>query len=78
VEDQISAAQSRDIRAKKELTSLEAEQRTLREGFLLEKARLVREMQKATRRRYLVLLERALAHVESELKKLEPEDLDGS
>jgi hypothetical protein len=75
IEEQISAAEAREeARAKKAESSLEAEHRRLREGLLLEQSRIVREMRKATKRRYLVLLERALAHVESELERLDRPD----
>lgn len=75
IEDQINAAQAKEeARAKKELTSLESERRRAIEGLRLEQTRLVREMKKATKRRHLVLLERALKHVESELTKLEQPD----
>jgi hypothetical protein len=75
IEDQISAAEARDeARAKQALTQSEIEHRKRKEGLLLERARITREMQDAHKRRYLVLLERALAHVEAELAKLEQGD----
>jgi hypothetical protein len=75
IEDQISAAEAREeARAKAELTSLEMARRRRKEGLLIERARIEREMQAGHKRRYLALLERSLAHVEAELAKLEQED----
>lgn len=72
IEDQIGAAEARkEARAKQNLTPLEIERQKRKESLLLERARLVREMEKSYKRRYLVLLERALVHVEAELAKLE-------
>ena len=73
VEEQISAAEDREAaRSKRELSAQQIEWKKKKEGLLLERSRLTREMQKAHKRRYLVLLERALTHVEQELAKLEP------
>lgn len=73
VEEQISAAEQREeARSKRELTAIEIERKKKQQGLLLERARLTREMQKAHKRRYLVLLERALTHVDAELAKLDP------
>lgn len=76
IEDQISAAEAKEeAKARRALTASEIERRKRKEGLLLERARIVREMEKGHKRRYLVLLERALAHVEGELAKLEQEGL---
>jgi len=72
VEEQISAAEAKaEARAKQQLTTSEIERRKRKEGLLLERARIEREMLQGHKRRYLALLERSLAHVESELSKLE-------
>ena len=72
IEDQISAAEAKqEERARQKLTEFEIAQQTRKQGLLLERARIEREMKDAHKRRYLVLLERALAHVEAELAKLE-------
>ena len=72
IEDQISAAEAKEeARAKQALTESEIEHRKRKESLLLERARITREMQEGHKRRYLVLLERALAHVEAELARLE-------
>ena len=77
IEDQISAAEARDeARAKRAQTASEMEHRKRKESLLLERARITREMQEGHKRRYLVLLERALAHVEAELAKFERDDSD--
>ncbi len=75
IEDQISAAEAREeARAKQALTESEIARRKRKEGLLMERARITREMQEGHKRRYLVLLERALAHVEAELARLEQDD----
>ena len=75
IEDQISAAEAKEeARAKQALTQSEIERRKRKEGLLLERTRITREMQDGHKRRYLVLLERALAHVEAELARLEQDD----
>jgi hypothetical protein len=72
VEDQIGAAEAeRQARRKRALTADEIEQLKRKAGLLLERARIVREMERAHKRRHLVLLERGLAHIESELAKME-------
>jgi hypothetical protein len=71
VEEQISAAEgAKAARKKRTLTAEEIEQRKREHGLLLERARIIREMERAHKRRHLVLLERGLAHIESELAKL--------
>jgi hypothetical protein len=75
IEDQISAAEARqEERAKQKLTASEIEQQKRKQGLLLERARIEREMKEGHKRRYLVLLERALAHVDAELARLERAD----
>ena len=75
IEDQISAAEAKEeARAKQALTESEIEHRKRKESLLLVRARITREMQEGHKRRYLVLLERALAHVEAELARLEQDD----
>jgi hypothetical protein len=77
VEDQIEDAESRRAaRAKDESSGEESERERRRRGLLLERTRLLREMERGHKRRYLGLLERGLAHVESELARLDKhEDL---
>jgi hypothetical protein len=75
IEDQISAAEAREeARAKEKLTALEMARRKRKEGLLMERAKIEREMQAGHKRGYLALLERSLAHVESELAKLDQND----
>ena len=72
IEDQISAAEARkDAQAKEALTTVEIEQLKRKEGLLLERANIERQMKAANKRRHLVMLERALAHIEAEMEKLE-------
>jgi hypothetical protein len=81
VEDQIGAIEAeKESRSRRALTSAELEQRTRREGLMMERARILRDMERGHKRRYLVLLERALAHVDAELARLDmaPEGGDTS
>ena len=72
VEEQIGAAEAnKEARGKRALTAHEIERLRRKEGLLLERTRLVREMERAYKRRHLQLLERGLAYIESELSKLE-------
>jgi hypothetical protein len=72
VEEQIGAAEARkDVRRKRKLTPDESEHLRLKEALLLERARIVREMERAYMRRHLVMLERGLAHIDAEIAKLE-------
>ena len=73
VEDQIGAAEAKkEVRRKRAPTDDEIEQLKRKEALLLERARIIREMERAYKRRHLVVLERGLAHIETELAKLEP------
>jgi len=77
IEDQIAAAEAKkELRDREALTAAEMERRRRREGLLVERKRIEREMLLGHKRRYLVLLERALKHVESELAKLDQADSD--
>ncbi|HET9530852.1 MAG TPA: hypothetical protein VFQ92_10895 [Blastocatellia bacterium] len=72
VEDQISAAEAKkEAQGRQRLSELEIERQKRRQGLLLERGRIMREMEESHKRRYLVLLERALAHVEAEIALLE-------
>ena len=72
VEEQIGAAEAeKEARGKRILTADEIERVKRKEGLLMERARILREMERAHKRRYVVLLERGLAHIERELAKLE-------
>src|SRR6185436_16495583 len=71
-EQQITAAEDKEHdRAKQASTASEVARRKQREGLMLERARIVRQIEGGHKRRYLELLERALAHVEQELTNLE-------
>jgi len=72
VEDQIGEAEAqRDLRRKRKLTPAESEHLQRKEALLLERARIVREMERAYMRRHLVTLERGLAHIDAEIAKLD-------
>ena len=71
-EQQITAAEDKEHdRAKLASTATEVARRKQKDGLLLERARIVRQIEGSHKRRYLELLERALAHVEQELSNLE-------
>lgn len=63
-----------EAQTREALTELDLESRKRREGLLMERARIVRQMEQANKRRYLVLLERALLHIDEELAKMEKDD----
>jgi hypothetical protein len=72
VEDQIGESEAKqETRCKRRLTPFETEQLKLKDALLLERTRIVREMERAYMRRHLVMLERGLAHIDAELAKLE-------
>ena len=72
VEDQIGEAEAKkDVRRKRRLTADETEHLQRKEALLLERARIVREMERAYMRRHLVMLERGLAHIDAEIAKLD-------
>jgi hypothetical protein len=72
IEEQIIAAEARkEAQVREALTASVIEQRKRKAGLLLERARIEREMKAAHKRRHIQLLERALAHVDAELEKLE-------
>lgn len=71
VEDQLAAAEAKkEAQSRPRLTAREAEQRARKETLMLDRTRIVRELERARNPRYRALLERSLAHVEAELSKL--------
>ena len=72
IEEQISAAEAKEeARAKEAVTASEIERRKRIESLRLERTRLERELRAANKRRHLVMLERALTHIEAELARLD-------
>jgi hypothetical protein len=72
IEDQINAVEAKeDARVKEAVSASDMERRKRKESLLLERTRLEREIRTASKRRHLVMLERALTHIEAELAKLE-------
>lgn len=72
VEDQIGDAEAKkEARRKRSLTADEVEQLKRKEALLLERARITGEMERAYKRRHLEVLQRGLAHIETELAKLD-------
>ena len=71
VEDQIAEAQtSRKAQRGRALAPEEIELQKRKQALLLERTRIIREMERAYKRRHLEILERGLAHIEAELAKL--------
>jgi hypothetical protein len=71
VEEQISERQSEsETSGKKKPSRFEIEQRAKREGILLARSRTLTALESTQDKRYRALLERTLAHLDSELKKL--------
>jgi hypothetical protein len=72
VEEQIGATEAeREARAKRALTASERERQTKKEALLLSRTRIIKDLEAARNERYRALLERTLAHVESELAGFE-------
>jgi hypothetical protein len=75
IEDQIAEAEAtRERRAREELSPSEIERRRRKKGLLVERERLERERLKSHKKRYLVLLDRTVRHIEMELSSLEEPD----
>lgn len=76
VEEQISAAEDRQhATATAAVKASDIERRKRKQGLLLERGRITREMEQSHNGRYIVLLERSLAHIDAELARLEPPEL---
>ena len=76
VEEQLAAAEAKkEAQSKEQLTAGEIERRARKEALLLDRKRIVRELEAAHNPRYRALLERTLAHVEAELAKLGLQDM---
>jgi hypothetical protein len=72
VEEQINNRQNEsETSGKKTLSRLEIEQKSKRESMLLARARTTTALQSTRDKRYRALLERTLAHLDSELAKLD-------
>jgi hypothetical protein len=71
VEDQIGAAEAeRAARARPQLSPADVERETRREGLLLARARIERDLETVRDERYRTMLARALEHVDAELAGL--------
>jgi hypothetical protein len=74
VEEQIGQAQERQSTdPRRSLTTSELKRQKRKESLLIERRRLLREMEQGHKKRYLMLMERTLAHVDRELEKIESE-----
>jgi len=68
VEDQVAAAEAeKQNRSKPSLSMVERERQSRREGLLLSRAKLRRDLESASDARYRAMLERALAHLDDEI-----------
>jgi hypothetical protein len=71
VEEQINERESEaETSVKNKASQLEIEQKSKREGIMLVRSRTVTALQATRDERYRALLQRTLAHLDSELKKL--------
>ena len=72
VEDQIGAAEAnREANARQVLTASEIERRRRKEGLLLDRVRILRQLAEARNERYRALLHLTLEHLEAELAKFD-------
>lgn len=72
VEDQIGALEAeKESRGRRQLTEAEREHQARKQALLLSRARIVKDLEAARHKRYRLLLERALNHLDSELSRIE-------
>ena len=72
VEEQIGAADAKkEARNKQPLTASEIERRRRREGLLLDRVRILRQLEGARNERYRALLQLTLEHLEAELARFD-------
>jgi hypothetical protein len=72
VEDQINQRNAdAQVAEKKKLTAAEADRRTKREGILLARSHTMTALESTRNQRYRALLERTLAHLDSQLADLD-------
>ncbi|HYV06829.1 MAG TPA: hypothetical protein VFB82_19695 [Blastocatellia bacterium] len=69
-----AAADRQHDKDKAAVSASDVVRRKRKQGLLLERGRIIREMEQAHKKQYLVLLERALTHIDGELAGLEPTD----
>ena len=75
VEDQISEREAESQKKGQEtLTPLQMERRAKREGLMLARARTLHSIETTRDARYRALLDRTLAHLDSQLAELESKD----
>ena len=76
VEEQQSAVEDRQHdKDKAAVKASDVERRKRKQGLLLERGRLTREMEQSHKKQYLVLLERALAHIDAEIAGLDQPEI---
>ncbi len=71
VEDQISEKESQTAKPGQRLNSKQAAEREKRESLLLARTRTMKDLQNARDARYRALLERTLAHLDTQLAELD-------
>ena len=71
VEDQVAAAEAeKQNRSKPPLSTVERDRQSRRDGLLLSRAKLRRDLESASDARYRAMLERALAHLDVEISAI--------
>lgn len=72
IEEQIGAIEAeKEAKAKPALTDSERERQLRKEGLLLSRTRIIKDMEASRNQRYRALLEQTLAHIDAELAKFE-------
>lgn len=69
-----AAADRQHDKDKAAVSASDVVRRKRKQGLLLERGRIIREMEQAHKKQYLVLLERALTHIDGEIASLELAD----
>jgi hypothetical protein len=71
VEDQVAAAEAEKLnRSKPVVSAADRERRAKREGLLLSRAKLLRDLESALDARYRAMLEQAVAHLDDEIRAI--------
>jgi RNA polymerase-interacting CarD/CdnL/TRCF family regulator len=70
VEDQIAASEERRSSSKRTTTPEERERESRRQGLLLSRAKLARDLERAHDQRHRAALQQALDYIDSQIKSL--------
>ena len=75
IEDQLAASEAeKEAKAKPFLTASEMERQTRKNSLQLSRVRILKDLESAHNEGYRALLERTLAHLDSELARMESSD----